>query len=199
MSSHTSHRATFSSCATYTQEIGKVSGQLSSIRFSLMNRCHATHLYTIATSYGLTNLGFENPDHLHHYAKYLDCRIRSYANLKHDVIKVQSESNRDLRSSAIHEEQEEQTQDGKRRGSGSANTGLGRSKTVMGRKLRIMTVEKGLLRETKAVHQMIDAVVECRVCDYLWRLIDILTLPIVVLFHFNGSSFTWMVSMMNCG
>jgi hypothetical protein len=33
----------------------------------------------------------------------------------------------------------------------------------MGRKLRSMTVEKGLLRETKAVHSMIDALVECRV------------------------------------
>lgn len=40
---------------------------------------------------------------------------------------------------------------------------MGRSKTMMGRKLRSMTVEKGLLRETKVVHQMIDAVVECRV------------------------------------
>jgi len=38
-----------------------------------------------------------------------------------------------------------------------------RSKTIMGRKLRSMTVEKGLLRETKAVHNMIDALVECRV------------------------------------
>lgn len=27
-----------------------------------------------------------------------------------------------------------------------------------------MTVEKGLLRETKVVHRMIDALVECRVC-----------------------------------
>ena len=149
-----------------TQETGKVSESLSPICFSLMNRCHVTHLYTIATSHHLTNSGFENPDHLHHYAKYLDCRIRSYANLKHDVIKIQSESNRDLRSSAVHE-QEEQTQDRKRRGGGSANPSLGRSKTVMGRKLKLMTVEKGLLRETKAVHQMIDSVVECRVCDYL--------------------------------
>ena len=34
----------------------------------------------------------------------------------------------------------------------------------MGRKLRSMTVEKGLLRETKIVHRMINALVECRVC-----------------------------------
>jgi len=33
----------------------------------------------------------------------------------------------------------------------------------MGRKLRIMTVEKGLLRETKVVQKMIDALCECRV------------------------------------
>ena len=39
-----------------------------------------------------------------------------------------------------------------------------RSKTIMGRKLRSMTVEKGLLRETKVVHGMIDTLVECRVC-----------------------------------
>lgn len=44
-----------------------------------------------------------------------------------------------------------------------ASAGVSRSKTVMGRKLRVMTVEKGLLRETKAVHRMIDALVECRV------------------------------------
>jgi hypothetical protein len=36
-------------------------------------------------------------------------------------------------------------------------------KTIMGRKLRIMTVEKGLLRETKVVQKLMDALVECRV------------------------------------
>ena len=36
-------------------------------------------------------------------------------------------------------------------------------RTIMGRKLRIMTVEKGLLRETKVVQKMMDALVECRV------------------------------------
>jgi phosphatidylinositol-binding clathrin assembly protein len=41
---------------------------------------------------------------------------------------------------------------------------VSRSKTIMGRKLRSMTVEKGLLRETKVVHKMIDTLVECRVC-----------------------------------
>ena len=38
-----------------------------------------------------------------------------------------------------------------------------RSKTIAGRKLRVMTVEKGLLRETKIVQKMIDGLVECRV------------------------------------
>jgi len=33
----------------------------------------------------------------------------------------------------------------------------------MGRKLRVLTVEKGLLRETKTVQKMLDALVECRV------------------------------------
>ena len=44
-----------------------------------------------------------------------------------------------------------------------ALSGPSRSKTIAGRKLRVMTVEKGLLRETKAVHNMIDTLVECRV------------------------------------
>ena len=38
-----------------------------------------------------------------------------------------------------------------------------RRKTIVGRKLRVMTVEKGLLRETKVVQKMIDALCECRV------------------------------------
>jgi phosphatidylinositol-binding clathrin assembly protein len=44
-----------------------------------------------------------------------------------------------------------------------APSSIQRSKTLVGRKLRSMTVEKGLLRETKIVHSMIDALVECRV------------------------------------
>lgn len=38
-----------------------------------------------------------------------------------------------------------------------------RRKTIVGRKLRVMTVEKGLLRETKVVQKMIDSLCECRV------------------------------------
>jgi hypothetical protein len=33
----------------------------------------------------------------------------------------------------------------------------------MGRKLRVMTVEKGLLRETKIVQKQVDALLACRV------------------------------------
>lgn len=52
---------------------------------------------------------------------------------------------------------------------GSAGNGsLGRSKTIAGRKLKVMTVEKGLLRETKIVQKQIDALLECKVS--VWSL-----------------------------
>jgi phosphatidylinositol-binding clathrin assembly protein len=51
----------------------------------------------------------------------------------------------------------------KKGGSSASNTAHQRSKTITGRKLRVMTVEKGLLRETKVVQKMIDSLVECRV------------------------------------
>ncbi|KAK7056263.1 hypothetical protein VNI00_002816 [Paramarasmius palmivorus] len=115
--------------------------------------------------------GYATPQNLQNYALYLDSRIRAYRDLKHDAIRVQAESNRDMRNSANIED------DGYRGRSGSANKGNTqgptRSKTIMGRKLRVMTVEKGLLRETKAVHRMIDTLVECRF--YLDDLEDELT------------------------
>lgn len=61
-----------------------------------------------------------------------------------------------------------------------------RSKTVMGRKLRVMTVEKGLLRETKAVQRMIDALVECRVCFLIYLRIWFTKMT-------TFDSFTWMI------
>ncbi|KAJ3801263.1 ANTH domain-containing protein [Lentinula aff. detonsa] len=102
--------------------------------------------------------GYAAPQNLQNYAVYLDSRIRAYRDLKHDAIRVQAESNRDLRNSASVEE------DNYARGKKKDLTASGpqRSKTIMGRKLRVMTVEKGLLRETKAVHRMIDTLVECR-------------------------------------
>ncbi|KAF9006012.1 ANTH domain-containing protein [Cyathus striatus] len=113
------------------------------------------------------------PQNLQNYAIYLDARIRAYRELKHDAIRVQSETNRDMRNSvAIDEEiphRKEQRNKNK-----TTSTAPTRSKTIMGRKLRMMTVEKGLLRETKAVHSMIDTLVECRF--YLDDLEDELTI-----------------------
>lgn len=110
---------------------------------------------------------------MQNYAVYLDTRIRAYRDLKHDAIRVQSESNRDMRNSAAIEEdrqveQHERKRFGRRKARDSdegthASSGPQRSKTIAGRKLRVMTVEKGLLRETKVAQKMIDSLVECRV------------------------------------
>ncbi|KAI0339459.1 ANTH-domain-containing protein [Trametopsis cervina] len=117
--------------------------------------------------------GYNAPQNLQNYATYLDTRIRAYRDLKHDAIRVQSESNRDMRNSAAIEE-DKQHEDkkgrfGRRRGresdegaGGLSGSGPQRSKTIAGRKLRVMTVEKGLLRETRIVQKQIDALVETR-------------------------------------
>lgn len=108
--------------------------------------------------------GYNTPQNLQHYAIYLDSRIRAYRDLKHDVVRVQAESNRDMRNSTAMEETGYSTRTrGGGGGGGSSSNGPTRSKTISGRKLRVMTVEKGLLRETKAVQRTIDALVECRV------------------------------------
>ncbi|KAF7983335.1 hypothetical protein HWV62_22291 [Athelia sp. TMB] len=114
--------------------------------------------------------GYNTPQNLQHYALYLESRIRAYRDLKHDAVRVQAESNRDLRNNNSIEE--DMAYRGERPGAKSTG-GPTRSKTIMGRKLRVMTVEKGLLRETKAVQRMIDALVECRF--YLDDLEDELT------------------------
>ncbi|PSR80211.1 hypothetical protein PHLCEN_2v6793 [Hermanssonia centrifuga] len=122
--------------------------------------------------------GYNAPQNLQNYALYLDARIRAYRDLKHDAIRVQSETNRDMRNSAAinsaaTEEQQQEHHEGRRRfGRGrkseepkestNGNSAHQRSKTIAGRKLRVMTVEKGLLRETKVVQKMIDSLVECR-------------------------------------
>ncbi|TCD65050.1 hypothetical protein EIP91_003288 [Steccherinum ochraceum] len=123
--------------------------------------------------------GYAAPQNLQSYATYLDTRIRAYRDLKHDAIRVQSETNRDLRNSmAIEEGRIEagekmytKSSTKSRFGRGRKDTadelppsssGHQRSKTMAGRKLRVMTVEKGLLRETKIVQKMIDSLVECR-------------------------------------
>ncbi|KAF8259307.1 ANTH domain-containing protein [Lactarius quietus] len=121
--------------------------------------------------------GYNTPKNLQHYAIYLDTRIRTYRDIKHDAIRVQSETNRDMRLSTSLEEdgrlaRNHTFEDSSRKGQSSS--GPTRSKTIMGRKLRIMTVEKGLLRETKVVQKLLDALVECRF--YLDDLGDELTI-----------------------
>jgi len=98
-------------------------------------------------------IGYPLPENLSNYAAYLESRARAYRDLKHDAIRVQSESNRDRHLAG-----------GSRSGDGPSRNGQpSRSKTVMGRKLRVMTVEKGLLRETKIVQKQVDALLGCRV------------------------------------
>ncbi|EJD07686.1 ANTH-domain-containing protein [Fomitiporia mediterranea MF3/22] len=96
--------------------------------------------------------GYDTPRNLQNYALYLDARIRTYKDLKHDPVRVQSDSNRDARVESTFE----------RSSTARASNGPQRSKTIMGRKLRSMTVEKGLLRETKAVQRTINALLECK-------------------------------------
>lgn len=102
-------------------------------------------------------LGYTAPENLKNYAMYMDTRIKAYANLKHDAIRVQSESNRDHRAS------NDDGWTGSRNG-GSGAGGISRSKTMSGRKLRQMSVEKGLLRETKIVQKMVTSLLSCKAC-----------------------------------
>ncbi|KAG6864849.1 hypothetical protein C0991_006790 [Blastosporella zonata] len=123
--------------------------------------------------------GYAAPENLQNYAAYLDSRIRAYRDLQHDAIRVQAETNRDIRNSASieHDMGSRSSKKPKKNtppAPALASSGPTRSKTIMGRKLRVMTVEKGLLRETKAVHRMIDTLVECRF--YLDNLEDELTI-----------------------
>ncbi|KAI0831841.1 ANTH domain-containing protein [Trametes gibbosa] len=106
--------------------------------------------------------GYNAPQNLQNYSKYLDTRIRAYRELKHDAIRVQSETNRDLRNSQAIEEELDHGPRKRSKNTPAPSSTLQRSKTTAGRKLRVMTVEKGLLRETKVVQKMVDALVETR-------------------------------------
>jgi len=97
--------------------------------------------------------GYDAPQNLKAYAGYLDSRIKTYKDLKHDPVRVQSDVNRDMRV-------EHSIEEDRARAGGT----ISRSKTITGRKLRVMTVDKGLLRETKAVQRVISTLLECRVC-----------------------------------
>ncbi|KAJ7763678.1 hypothetical protein DFH07DRAFT_1018461 [Mycena maculata] len=123
----------------------------------LLNRWSAAH--------GSLGAGSTAPENLQRYATYLDTRIHAYRDLKHDAVRIQSDSNRD--ASAMN-----------RCGhfgptSISTAAPLQRTKTLDGRKLRLMTAEKGLLRETRTVHGMLDTLVACHI--YLDDLEDPLT------------------------
>jgi hypothetical protein len=109
------------------------------------------------------NIGYNAPQNMQHYAIYLDSRIRAYRDMKHDAIAVQSEANRDLRLSQNIDAELGRSRPRGKGAESSSTGGLQRGKTIAGRKLRVMTVEKGLLRETKAVQKQIDTLVECRV------------------------------------
>lgn len=140
-----------------------------------IGKVHSSAFFPPETPSDAFPLGYHAPQNLQHYAVYLDARIKAYRDLKHDAIRVQSESNRDMRNSAaieedkIQEQQHERKRFGRKKGrdsdegAPSSSSAPQRSKTIAGRKLRVMTVEKGLLRETKVVQKMIDALVECRV------------------------------------
>ncbi|KAG9013744.1 hypothetical protein FRB90_005749 [Tulasnella sp. 427] len=116
--------------------------------------------------------GYTPPQNLTKYAQYLDYRIRAYRDLKHDPIRVQSENNRDMRAGDLAEDSRRDSL-----GSSSRKTDpslVARRQTIVGRKLRVMTVEKGLLRETKTVQRTIDMLLQCKF--YLDNLEDELTI-----------------------
>lgn len=141
------------------------------------------------------NTGYTPPQNLTHYAQYLDYRIRAYKDLKHDPIRVQAENNRDMRAEKLEDETRRTSLGSGSVGFGNAsNSGGGsmtnRRLTIAGRKLRIMSVEKGLLRETKIVQKMIDTLLECKVSPFCERLAFVLTV-------FTLSSSTWMTWRMS--
>ncbi|WWC95076.1 hypothetical protein V866_001928 [Kwoniella sp. B9012] len=82
--------------------------------------------------------GFQPPASLSAYAAYLDSRIKCFREIKHDVVQMQTESNRRSEGS-------------------SANS--------KARKLRHLSVEKGLLREVKSVQKILDSLIQCRFYD----------------------------------
>jgi phosphatidylinositol-binding clathrin assembly protein len=109
-------------------------------------------------------VGYSTPENLKSYATYMETRIKAYANLKHDAIRVQSESNRDHRATTSTDTTKlDAWIGGDASGSKRRSGGISRSKTLAGRKLRQMSVEKGLLRETKIVQKMVSSLLQCKV------------------------------------
>ncbi|KZV91520.1 ANTH-domain-containing protein [Exidia glandulosa HHB12029] len=140
-------------------------GQTDNV-LSYLARSDELHLRNIAGGHwdGKALGRYDTPKHMSNYAVYLDTRIKAFRELKHDPVRVQAETNRDIRASAALDEPAPGSSSSRRpasRGHDANEAGVQRSKTVMGRKLRVMTVEKGLLRETKIVQKVIDALLEC--------------------------------------
>ena len=132
-------------------------------RYELFLVPHLTPLCRFQASHTFLS-GYNAPRNLQNYALYLDTRIRSYRDLKHDAIRVQSETNRDIRlSMSIEEDARHSRKYTPEEDRFQPSSDSSKRKTIMGRKLRIMTVEKGLLRETKVVQKMMDALIECKV------------------------------------
>lgn len=95
------------------------------------------HLRNIQTG-GEWGGGVRPPSNMTTYAYYLDTRIKSFRDLRHDLVFSQTESNR-------------------------RSTGLGANSKA--RRLRHLPVEKGLLREVKQVQRILDALIRCTFYD----------------------------------
>lgn len=140
---------------------GKVRTKLPSTLCCVMPSSNRLHLHLHLCFVFPPDLGYAPPQNLTKYALYLDYRIRAYRDLKHDPIRVQSENNRDMRAG---DTAEDSRRDSLASSSRKPDPSLvARRQTVVGRKLRVMTVEKGLLRETKVVQKTIDTLLECKV------------------------------------
>ena len=90
-----------------------------------------------------------------HYADYLDSRIRAWKELKHDLVRVQTESNR--------------RSDGLSAGCTSLKAVNPSSLTSVAkaRRLRHLPVDKGLLREVKQVQNILDSLIMCKVSPHM--------------------------------
>lgn len=100
-------------------------------------RSDILHLRNIQTG-GEWGGGVRPPSNMTTYAYYLDTRIKSFRDLRHDLVFSQTESNR-------------------------RSTGLGANSKA--RRLRHLPVEKGLLREVKQVQRILDALIRCTFYD----------------------------------
>jgi hypothetical protein len=97
------------------------------------------------------------------YAQYLDTRIRVFRDLKHDLVRVQTESNRRSDGLGAGCELAPLPAPVSARGRQDAEA-LADRIAAKARRLRHLPVEKGLLREVKAIQRILDSLLQCRVC-----------------------------------